>query len=382
MKVAFLSAYDPLSTSSWSGTPYYMLKALSKRNISIEILGPVNSYMIYMLKVYKLILRCFGKEYDYSHSKLLSRYYGRIFGRKLKKIDGLDFIIAPAGSSQIAFLKTTIPIIYLSDTTYDQLKSYYPNLNKKTIINDEDASLIERKAIEKATVVSFPSKWAMDFCRNYYRLDFDKLVEIPWGANLFDDIHFASKNIIQKNSYTCLFLGVDWERKGGKTALKAIEYVRQLYGIDVRLKICGCTPNQKILPTWVELIDKVDKNNVDEYQKFIDVLSNADILLLPTIAECYGMVFCEAAAFGLPVVATDTGGVSSIVINERTGILIKDPLDYKHFGNAIHKIISSVETYQNYSQNARIRYNNILHWDNWAKKIIEIMYEHKNRRIK
>lgn len=84
-------------------------------------------------------------------------------------------------SSQIAFLKTTIPIIYLSDTTYDQLKSYYPNLNKKTIINDEDASLIERKAIEKATVVSFPSKWAMDFCRNYYRLDFDKLVEIPWG---------------------------------------------------------------------------------------------------------------------------------------------------------------------------------------------------------
>ncbi|WP_137463714.1 glycosyltransferase, partial [Escherichia coli] len=53
-------------------------------------------------------------------------------------------------------------------------------------------------------------------------------------------------------------------------------------------------------------------------------------LLLPTIADCYGMVFCEAAAFGLPVVATDTGGVSSIVINERTGILIKDPLDYKH----------------------------------------------------
>ncbi|MDL5653007.1 glycosyltransferase family 4 protein, partial [Escherichia coli] len=271
---------------------------------------------------------------------------------------------------------------YTKSVSWQHYQSYYPNLNKKTIINDEDASLIERKAIEKATVVSFPSKWAMDFCRNYYRLDFDKLVEIPWGANLFDDIHFANKNIIQKNSYTCLFLGVDWERKGGKTALKAIEYVRQLYGIDVRLKICGCTPNQKILPTWVELIDKVDKNNVDEYQKFIDVLSNADILLLPTIAECYGMVFCEAAAFGLPVVATDTGGVSSIVINERTGILIKDPLDYKHFGNAIHKIISSVETYQNYSQNARIRYNNILHWDNWAKKIIEIMYEHKNRRIK
>ncbi|WP_332125931.1 glycosyltransferase, partial [Escherichia coli] len=79
-------------------------------------------------------------------------------------------------------------------------------------------------------------------------------------------------------------------------------------------------------------IDKINKNNVEEYQKFIDVLSNADILLLPTIAECYGMVFCEAAAYGLPVVATDTGGISSIQINERTGILIKDSSDYKHFG--------------------------------------------------
>lgn len=127
----------------------------------------------------------------------------------------MDFIIAPAGSSQIAFLKTTIPIIYLSDTTYDQLKSYYPNLNKKTIINDEDASLIERKAIEKATVVSFPSKWAMDFCRNYYRLDFDKLVEIPWGL-IYLMIFTLLIKYNSKNSYTCLFLGVDWERKVGK----------------------------------------------------------------------------------------------------------------------------------------------------------------------
>ena len=84
MKVAFYLLMIHYLHPVGLAQSYYMLKALSKRNISIEILGPVNSYMIYMLKVYKLILRCFGKEYDYSHSKLLSRYYGRIFGRKLK----------------------------------------------------------------------------------------------------------------------------------------------------------------------------------------------------------------------------------------------------------------------------------------------------------
>lgn len=50
----------------------------------------------------------------------------------------------------------------------------------------------------------------MDFCRNYYRLDFDKLVEIPWGANLFDDIHFANKNIIQR----IVILVFSWELIG------------------------------------------------------------------------------------------------------------------------------------------------------------------------
>lgn len=60
------------------------------------------------------------------------------------------------------------------------------------------------------------------------------------GANLFDDIHFANKNIIQR----IVILVFSWELIGKErweTALKAIEYVRQLYGIDVRLKICGCT---------------------------------------------------------------------------------------------------------------------------------------------
>ena len=157
-------------------------------------------------------------------------------------------------------------------------------------------------------------------------------------------------------------------KKRWETALKAIEYVRQLYGIDVRLKICGCTPNQKILPTWVELIDKVDKITLTNIRNSSMCYLTLIYFFYQPLLNVMEWYFCEAAAFGLPVVATDTGGVSSIVINERTGILIKDPLDYKHFGNAIHKIISSVETYQNYSQNARIRYNNILHWDNWTKR--------------
>ncbi len=103
----------------------------------------------------------------------------------------------------------------------------------------------------------------------------------------------------------------------------------------------------------------------------------SDVLLLPTIAECYGMVFCEAAAYGMPVVATNTGGISSIVVEGETGLLIDDPTDSQAFANSIHEIINNFDNYNLYSNNAFERYHSHLNWDAWAKKIIELMYDYK-----
>ncbi|EMP5337310.1 glycosyltransferase family 4 protein [Citrobacter freundii] len=378
MKVAFLSSYDPLSTKSWSGTPYYMLKALKDKNIVVDILGPVDTNFLYFLKIYKLILKLFGRNYDYSHSKLLSKVYAKKFSKKLEKLSNIDFIIAPAGSTQIAYLETEIPIIYLSDTTFDQLKNYYPNFKSQNFLNDVDASFIESKALEKAAIISFPSKWASEFCMNFYRIERKKIVEIQWGANFSEDndLPFLGKSINSEKNIKIIFLGVDWKRKGGQVAFEAVKYLREKRKIDATLTICGCTPDT-ILPEWVDVVGLLNKNIAAEHQKFINLMRDADILLLPTVAECYGMVFCEAAAFGIPSVATDTGGINSIVINEETGLLIKDAFDHEQFGDALYKILSSENVYNYYSTSARKRYSANLNWNIWAEKIIELMYEYK-----
>ena len=127
----------------------------------------------------------------------------------------------------------------------------------------------------------------------------------------------------------------------------------------------------------MDVVGLLNKNIAAEHQKFINLMRDADILLLPTVAECYGMVFCEAAAFGIPSVATDTGGINSIVINEETGLLIKDAFDHEQFGDALYKILSSENVYNYYSTSARKRYSANLNWNIWAEKIIELMYEYK-----
>ena len=48
-------------------------------------------------------------------------------------------------------------------------------------------------------------------------------------------------------------------------------------------------------------------------QRLEQIVSKSHRLLLPTRAECYGIVFCEANAYGLPVFATRVGGIPTIV---------------------------------------------------------------------
>jgi glycosyltransferase involved in cell wall biosynthesis len=54
-------------------------------------------------------------------------------------------------------------------------------------------------------------------------------------------------------------------------------------------------------------------------------LSAADVVALPSRSEAYPMVLLEAAAHGRPVIATDVGGVSEIVENRKSGVLVPDP---------------------------------------------------------
>jgi starch synthase len=64
--------------------------------------------------------------------------------------------------------------------------------------------------------------------------------------------------------------------------------------------------------------------------------------VLPTRSEAFGMVLQEAAAAGLPVVSTNINAISEIVINGRTGILLK-PRDVDGLGLALRQLLADSE---------------------------------------
>jgi glycosyltransferase involved in cell wall biosynthesis len=74
----------------------------------------------------------------------------------------------------------------------------------------------------------------------------------------------------------------------------------------------------ELLPGRALFTGRVARHDMVQYY------SAADLFAFPGIGESLGMVYLEAQACGLPVVALDSPGVSQVVINGKTGLLVAD----------------------------------------------------------
>ena len=88
---------------------------------------------------------------------------------------------------------------------------------------------------------------------------------------------------------------------------------------------------EALLPIGSDYVFFVGKQNAEDLTAFY---AAADLLVWPAVNEAFGMVFLEAAAAGLPVIAGNWRGVSEIVVTGETGILI-DPWDDVEFAEAV-----------------------------------------------
>ena len=78
-----------------------------------------------------------------------------------------------------------------------------------------------------------------------------------------------------------------------------------------------------------------------EASKVDEILSRSSVLVLPSREEGFGLVLLEAMSLGLPVIATEVGGIPEIV-NGKNGILIEAE-DVEQLKRAIEKILNDVK---------------------------------------
>lgn len=374
LKIAFLTATNARDKKSRSGTLYHMGQALQKHCGDVYYLGPLDTKMENLTRWFNDVsIKLLKKNYSYEHSILLSKSYARIIKRKLRE-ESFDLIFAPVASTEIVFLNTEIPIVYTADATFALISDYYPDyFSSQIVLSRMEGNFIEKSAIQKADLILYPSRWAAQSAIRDYKSDKSKVHIIPFGANIDEA---PSKKIIKgkKKFGNCklLFLGVDWKRKGGEIAFETLLELEKM-GFIAELTVCGCIPPEECVHDRMTVIPFLDKNDRIQSKELNELFLKSDFLLLPTRSEAYGVVFCEANAFGLPVITTNTGGVSSVIESGKNGFMLPIDATGIDYAELIKEIYMDDEKYYGLVLSSRETFDEKLNWDSWAKTVCKLI---------
>lgn len=373
MKIGFISSKQDNSILRLSGAPYYMEKMLEQHCGQVFFLQPGK-----ILKATNFIHRVLnkssrtitGKRFATGHSLLTAYFAGRHFSKQIYKLN-LDLIFATRASTQIALIKKKIPLIYTTDATFKIMENYYDNWTNLSKISATVGNFIEQRAIQNSDRVFCPSAWAVNSVIQDYKAHHNKVSIIQSGANFDDsDIPTTEQIFTGKDLSRCslLFVGVDWKRKGGEIAIDTLNHLRAA-NIPAQLTIVGCKPPQKFHNEKITIIEKLSKSITEEKKKLIALYRQSNFFLLPARAEASGLVFSEAAAFGLPVVTTDTGGISSIVRQGINGYTLPLSATAISYAKLIEEIFRDPARYKDLVKTARQEYDSELNWNAWGRKV-------------
>jgi glycosyltransferase involved in cell wall biosynthesis len=376
MKIAYITTYDSSDVHAWSGSGAYILRALQSSGFQNESIGNLidKANVLYKLKkaIYSIVL---SKTYLSGRDPAFLKYYASQVESALATV-GCDIVFSP-GTTPIAYLNTKKPIVFWTDATFAGMVDFYPgykNLCNETIINGNRS---EQLALSKCSLAIYCTEWAAKTAIQNYDVDPAKVRVVPFGANIDCNRNLQDINstISNKNFETCklLFIGVEWFRKGGDIALRVAEQLNQR-GIRTELNIVGCNPPVS-LPDFVKLHGFISKNT-EEGRRLLDKLMNeSHFLILPSKAECYGVVFAEASSFGVPSLATKVGGIPTAIQDGKNGKTFQLDENPEKYCDYIESLMSSKQGYYELALSSFREYSEKLNWFSAGKKVYDLIQE-------
>ncbi len=235
---------------------------------------------------------------------------------------------------------------------------YYESFNKEKLYPEFWVDL-EKRIYNHASLIFVRSTNIKRSLEDQYGQPKQKVTCVFAGSNVETKQIKASEDRFHRQNI--LFVGIDWERKGGPALLSAFEKI-QIDFPHSTLTIVGCKPDNQI-PN-VNAMGRIPPDDLREYYK------NASIFCLPTREEPFGIAFLEAMQAGLPIIGTNVGAIPDFVQNGWNGWLV-EPDEVNELASALLKLLENPEQCKTFGarslQSVQERYN----WQAVANKFQE-----------
>jgi len=372
--ILYATRLDPNNIKSWSGTTFFILKCL-KSYFSVTSVGPLNNRIRIFYIFKRVFFSLFGIKFDIDRPILCAKDFSNQIQKKIKNIN-YDAIVT-SEPYLISFLKTNKPIYVFTDLTFNTYyKHYFYNkkIHKDSLL---DGNYCEQIALNKCKKIILTSHWAINHAVKSYYIKNAKFAYLPFGANLkFVPPKKKLFNIIKNKKFdVCNFIsiGVHWERKGMDRAVNLVNKINEK-GQQAKLYIIGAKPinNNQNLDN-VQIINFLDKNNIDQRKILENLYYKSHFNLLFSKSEAFGLVNAEASAFGLYSITHNVGGISGCVFNNYNGFRFELTDDINFIADHVIKIFQNKKIYLKKSYNSRSCYDKLLNWDSVGKKLSKII---------
>ncbi len=162
----------------------------------------------------------------------------------------------------------------------------------------------------------------------------------------------------ERSGKRLLTVGSLIKRKGNDLLIAALA---RILDMEWELEIVGEGPEKEGLLKEAEKLGFKDRLRLLGYlsgQELVDIYSSADIFILPTREDCFGLVTLEAMCCGLPVISSKYADSAYDLIEEGSNGLIVDPFNPEEMAAALRSLLSDREKMLSYGAASRMRARN------------------------
>lgn len=174
-----------------------------------------------------------------------------------------------------------------------------------------------------------------------------------------------------------LFLGNVIYRKGLHTLLKAVKGLRSTVRVDV-VGVLTAEPRYAYeMERYVfthGLSSMVKFHGPLDNKPLIEMYKQAQVMVLPSTYEGFGIVYLEGMGFGLPAIGTSAGAAREIITHGEDGYLI-EPDDATALADILSELATNEDLLLKLSWNAVKRYKSQPKWGETAGSIREFLYQ-------
>ena len=368
MRVALATLGDPTAESTWSGTPRHLIHGLRSIGVEVVPIG-IGTHLGRPLRgVERLRGLVSRRVHVYARHPVVVARLDRELRRALRAAGEVDLLLTLGAFPALPAVGGP-PVITWIDATFDGLRDYYGEWTGWSERSVRDFRSSERRSLGAARLVLAASDWAADSARRVPGVEPGRVAVVPFGANI-DDVAPPPVRTTDE-PFRLLSVGARWWHKGMDLAIEAaVQLDRQ--GVPLHLDIVGCEPpDGTVLPHFVHSHGRLDKRDPRARDRLDHLYRTASVFVLASRSECFGIVFCEAAAYGLPVVAPRTGGIPSAVSDEVTGILTDG--DPGALAAGLQRLVDDPALRARMAAAARRRYEDELNWASAGRSVLRAL---------